>query len=78
MAKTQAELVDKAFRIATGLDPFQDPGVEEIAPLKSTLPSLLDQLAEDGICVVRDTDNIPEAWFLPLARLLANTCAPDL
>ena len=78
MPKTQAELVDKAFRVATGLDPFQDPGVEEIAPLKAALPDLLDQLAEDRICVVQDPENIPNSWFLPLARLLANTCAPDL
>lgn len=78
MSKTQAELIDKAFRIATGLDPFQDPGVEEIAPLKAIIPPLFEQLAADNICVVQDPNDIPDAWFLPLARLLANTCAPDL
>jgi hypothetical protein len=76
MAKTSAQLKTEALSILTGMDPNQEPESEELTAIGNYLAPLVEQLAEDGICVVQDVEDIPDSWFLPLARLLANVAGP--
>jgi hypothetical protein len=76
MSKTSAELKVEALSILTGMDPNQEPEIEEITAVGNYLEPLLEQLRVDGICFVQDEEEIPDEWFLPLARLLANVAGP--
>lgn len=60
----------------TGSGPYDTPSAEDSAVMQTYLDPLLEQLSGEGICEVTDQDDIPEAWFLPLARLLANVAGP--
>lgn len=76
MPKTSTELKTEALSILTGMDPYQQPETEELNAIGKYLNPLVEQLAQDGVCVVENIDDIPDAWFLPLARLLANVAGP--
>ena len=76
MPKTSVQLKTEAFAILTGMDPYQQPAKEDLLVVGEYLDPLIEQLAADGICVVHDPENIPDSWFLPLARLLANVAGP--
>lgn len=76
MPKTSAQLKTEALSILTGMDPFQQPSKEELEVVGLYLDPLLYQLEADEICVVNDLEEIPDSWFLPLARLLANVAGP--
>lgn len=76
MPKTSEELKTEALSILTGMDPNQEPEVEELTAVGKYLDPLIEQLAADGVCVVQDIEAIPDSWFLPLARLLANVAGP--
>lgn len=77
MPKTLTDLKTKAFSILTGNDPFQSPATEEIETIGASVEPLVEQLSVDSIVTISDTDEIPDEYFLPLARLLANTAGPD-
>lgn len=76
MPKTSAELKTEALSILTGMDPNNEPSPDELRVFDRYLDPLLAQLDADEICTVADEENIPDAWFLPLARLLANVAGP--
>jgi hypothetical protein len=76
MPKTSTELKTEALSILTGMDPNQEPEIEELTAVGNYLEPLLEQLRVDGICFVQDEEEIPDEWFLPLARLLANVSGP--
>lgn len=76
MAKTLDDLKAEAFGILTGNDPFQPPATEELETIGVYVDPLVEQLANDEIVVIPDTNDIPDAYFLPLARLLANAAGP--
>ncbi len=76
MPKTLTELKSEAFGILTGNDPFQAPATEELETIGVYVDPLLEQLSVDCTVSIPDSDEIPEEYFLPLARLLANTAGP--
>jgi hypothetical protein len=76
MPKTSAQLKTEALSILLGMPPYQEPAPEELIAIGAYVDPLLEQLQEDKICFVQDEEAIPDVWFLPLARLLANVAGP--
>lgn len=76
MPKTSAELKTEALSILTGMAPNNEPSPDELNTIDRYVDPLLAQLDADEICTVADVEDIPDAWFLPLARLLANVAGP--
>ncbi len=76
MAKTLTDLKTEAFGILTGEDAFNQPGPEELDAIGMYVDPLLAQLAKDEIVYIGDSDEIPDEYFLPIARLLANVAGP--
>lgn len=74
--KTLLQLKTEAFGILTGLDPQQTPAAEDLDVIGTYVDPLVAQLESDEIVAITDTDNIDEAYFMPLARLLANVAGP--
>lgn len=74
--KTLNELKTEAFGILTGTDPSQTPPNEDLETIGQYVDPLLAQLEADQIVSVADQDEIPNEYFLPLARLLANVAGP--
>lgn len=74
--KTLQELETEAFAILTGMDPNSSPAAEDLAVIETYVDPLLSQLAADQIVYIADSDEIPNEYFLPVARLLANVCGP--
>lgn len=74
--KTLIEWKTEAFSILTGMSPDATPAAEDLAIIDTYVDPLVAQLAVDEIVAITDTDNIPEEYFLPLVRLLANVCGP--
>lgn len=74
--KTLTDLKTEAFGILTGLDPSQQPAVEDLETIGTYVDPLLAQLATDEIVSIPDSDEIPEEYFMPVARLLANVAGP--
>lgn len=74
--KTLIELQTEAFGILTGLDPSQSPAAEDLETIGMYVEPLLAQLQADEVVTVPDTSEIPNEYFLPLARLLANVAGP--
>lgn len=76
MAKTLTDLKTEAFGILTGEDAFNSPAPEELDAIGMYVDPLLEQLAADEIVYIGDSNAIPDKYFLPLARLLANVAGP--
>jgi len=74
--KTLIDLQTEAFGILTGLDPSQQPAVEDLMTIGTYVDPLLEQLSADSIISITDKNSISQAVFLPLARLLANVAGP--
>jgi hypothetical protein len=74
--KTLTELKTEALGILVGLDPSQSPDVEDLDTIGKYVDPLLAQLAVDEIVYITDSNEIPNEYFLPLARLLANVSGP--
>ncbi len=74
--KTLQELETEAFAILTGMDPNSSPAAEDLATIETYVDPLLAQLATDRIIYIADRNEIPNAVFLPLSRLLANVAGP--
>jgi hypothetical protein len=74
--KTLQELETEAFAILTGMDPNSSPAAEDLDTIETYVDPLLEQLAADEIVYIADRNAIPNEFFLPLSRLLANVCGP--
>lgn len=74
--KTSTELKTEAFSILTGMDPNSVPSADELNIFDVYLDPLFAQLKRDKIVTVYDKEEIPNEYFLPLARLLANVAGP--
>lgn len=49
----------------------QTPSIEDTARVIEAIPSILEELGGREIVYVSDADNIPGAWFMPLANICA-------
>jgi hypothetical protein len=55
----------------------QDPSAEDVQVVREQLEPLLEELAQNEIILVADTEAIPDICFLPLAYRLAAEVAAD-
>lgn len=69
--RTSADLVIKVLDNLGVLPAGQVPGQEDTADIAASLPSVIEKLAGEEIVYVADINNIPGAWFLPLASIVA-------
>jgi hypothetical protein len=74
--KTLTDLKTEALGILTGLDPSQDPATEDLEAIGQYVDPLVAQLAADEIVYITEVEEIPNEYFLPIARLLANVAGP--
>jgi len=74
--KTLIELKTEAFGILTGFDPQSSPATEDLDTIGTYVDPLVAQLEADEVVSINNTDEIPDEYFLPLARLLANVSGP--
>lgn len=74
--KTLTDLKTEAFGILTGFDPTQTPSAEDLATIDTYVDPLVAQLRTDEVVYIDDTNEIPDEYFQPLSRLLANVCGP--
>lgn len=74
--KTLAELETEAFAILTGAEPGATVAAEDLAVIDTYVDPLLDQLAADRVVYIGNKNEIPNEFFMPIVRLLANVCGP--
>jgi len=69
--RTLSDLVLETLEKLGVLPDGQTPGIEDTARVTEAIPSILEELAGREIVFVPDPDNIPGAWFMPLANICA-------
>jgi hypothetical protein len=69
--RTSADLVTKILEKLFVVPEGQAPEVEDTARVELNLPSVLAELAAREIVYVTDPQNIPDAWFLSVAKICA-------
>ena len=69
--RTQADLVIKILEKLMIVPEGQAPETDDIARVEANLPSVIEELAAREIVYVPDLANIPDAWFLSLAKICA-------
>lgn len=77
MPKTQAELVAKALSILQEEGTGQSLAAEDTTLVNDAVVPLTDELAATGVLRIGSLDEIEDAVFLPLARMLANEVGDD-
>lgn len=77
MSKTTPDLVAKALSNLGVLAAGQSVTAEDSVQLTDLIPPVLAELEGEGVVNVPDTDEIEDAIFLPLARILAEKAAPE-
>lgn len=75
--KTRDQLKERAALSLGVIEPGEALSAEDNDTFDGLIDPLLAQLADDQIVYIGDPDNIELAYFLPLARLLANMAGPD-
>lgn len=74
--KTSIEWKTEAFAILTGMDPNSTPSTDELSAFDVYVDPLLAQLEADEVVTIQNKEEIPNEYFLPLVRLLANVAGP--
>lgn len=69
--RTRNDLVEKIIEKLGVVPEGQPPEVDDISRVDRNLPSLINELAAREIVYVSDIDNIPDEWFLSLAKIAA-------
>lgn len=77
MSKTQAQLISRALTLLQRLGEGDSPSDGDRELVSDNITPLVAMLSAEGVVNVGSVDEIDDAVFLPLARLLANECAPD-
>jgi hypothetical protein len=70
------ELITSALETLQRVGAGQDPSAEDAQLVRDVINPLLEELAQQGIIFVADTEAIPELIFLPLADRIAAQVAP--
>lgn len=76
-SKTRSQLKQRAAKDLGIIEPGEALSTEDDDTLDGLLDPLVAQLSADEIIDIQDTEAIELAYFLPLARLLANIAGPD-
>jgi hypothetical protein len=77
MPKSSIELITRALERLQRVGAGQDPSAEDAQLLRDQLPSLLEELAQQEVIFIADTEAIPDIVFLPLANRLAAEVSAD-
>ena len=75
---TLREVIDEAAERLGELATGQTLYADQLTKYESNAVMLFDQLDEDGILSISDTDNIPASWVPYLATLLGNLAGPGV
>lgn len=74
---TSQDLINQVLAKAGVLPDGQTPQAEDVANVTASLPLILETLAAREIVFVPDLDNIPSAWIVPLAYIIAYAMRTD-
>lgn len=66
------EFADRVLSDIGELGAGQTATAEDVAEIKTRLPSFFSTLASDDVVLVADPEEIPEEWAASLARLFIN------
>jgi hypothetical protein len=72
--RTQADLLQEVLENLGVLASGQTPELEDLARIKERLPSVVALLSQTEIVYIPDIENIPDAYFIPLAACVAYSC----
>jgi hypothetical protein len=75
--KTRTDLKVRAAKSLAIIEPGETLSTEDDETLDDLVDPLIAQLAQDQIIYIDDSEEIDVAFFIPLARLLANMAGPD-
>jgi hypothetical protein len=75
MPRTSLQLITVALETLQRTGAGQDPAAEDAQLLRDRLPMLLEELAQQEVYFLADSEAIPEVSFLALADRLAAECA---
>jgi hypothetical protein len=73
--RTQTDLVLETLANLGVLAAGQNPDVEDVQYVTEKLDAIFRMLAGLDICYIPDPNNIPGAFFSPLADIVAGDCA---
>ena len=77
ITKTRTQIIHRALAAIGALEPGEAPSTEDYNTMDNLFDPLIAQLMADDIIYIDDADNIPVAYFIPLANLLGNMAGPD-
>jgi hypothetical protein len=75
--KTRTQLIHRALAAIGALEPGEAPSTEDYNTMDNLVDPLIAQLAADQVVYIDDSEEIPVAYFIPLANLLGNMAGPD-
>ncbi len=75
MAKTRADLVNRAlFNLGVAVQ-GQNPGAEEYNSVDALVDPTIEELIAKDVCFIEDVDAIEDRYFLALGHVLAGNAA---
>jgi hypothetical protein len=74
---TRTMLANEALDILQKVGLGQSPDAEDTEKIDRKIDALIEELAARSIVSIADAEDIPPAYFNPLAELLANEAAPN-
>jgi hypothetical protein len=77
ITKTRTQLIHRALAAIGALEPGEAPSTEDYNTMDNLVDPLIAQLAADDVVYIDDSEEIPVAYFIPLANLLGNMAGPD-
>lgn len=77
ITKSRVQVIQRALAAIGALEPGESPSTEDYNTMDNLYDPLIAQLMLDDVVYIDDADNIPVAYFMPLANLLGNVAGPD-
>lgn len=75
--KTRDQLIQRALKELGAVLPGEAASSEDYATVDDLIDPLVAQLSAESVYDINDIDQIENAAFVPLARLLANIAGPE-
>lgn len=75
--KTRTQLKERAAKNLGIIEPGETMSTEDDETFDGLVDPLVAQLAADDVVYIDNIEEIDLAYFMPLARLLANIAGPD-
>jgi hypothetical protein len=82
MAKTPNQVYDEALTALGAVGAGQTASAEDVLVASTAFRPMLEELAAADVCYVAvdadddDAEDVPDEYYLPLSKLLANEIAP--